>query len=127
MTTFSIERDVLTAGQTTGQNVPLRSTNRHVIAILDTLNSPQCLRDSLRLVRKLQKKLLAKRRPLQSRPRYTLGAGNRATGSIQNKVGKVIVLHVGQHLSTQRIFAFANGLDLGLKSTNLIVCGNPRT
>lgn len=47
---FSVERDVLTTRQTTGQYVPLRPANGHVIALVNSLDGAQSLCNPLRLV-----------------------------------------------------------------------------
>jgi len=122
---FLLKRDVLGTRQTPTQDHLLGSAHRHVLGSLgDSFDGTQGLRNTIRLVRKLQKELLTQCGPLQCRTNGALRSSHRSL-ALNHKVLELVVLHKLHHVRAVLGLALTDCLDLGLKCTNLIVCGDP--
>lgn len=109
------------------QHLTNRSTHTHIITFLDSFNRTQGLCNTMGLVGELKEKLGANRITAQRRPNRALRPSNRATRTLDDKVIQILPSHELEDLSAECGLALANGFDLRLKCTDLIIGSNPLT
>lgn len=120
-----LKSDVLRPRKPTRKDNTLSSTHRHIIALMNTLNCPECLSDTLGLVSKLKQKLGANGVAAEGRPNSTSRLCDRARTTLDHKVIKIIALHELKDISTKLGLALTKRLNLCLKRPDLIIQSNP--
>lgn len=92
---------MLCPGKPTRQDDPLCPTDGHIIALLDTLDSPQCLGNTLRLISELEEKLGANRLTTQGRTDIADRPRDTTTRSLEDEIVKVVALHELQDIRSE--------------------------
>jgi hypothetical protein len=77
---------MLCPGKPTRQDDPLCTTDGHIVAFLNTLNSPQCLGNTLGLIGELKKELCTDSLTTQGRTDITDRSRDAPSGSLKDKV-----------------------------------------
>jgi hypothetical protein len=88
-----LKADVLRPRKPTRKDNTLRTTHRHIIALLNTLNRPECLSNTLGLISKLKQKLSADSVAAEGWPNGARRPGNRTSTALNHKVIKIVALH----------------------------------
>jgi hypothetical protein len=120
-----LKSDVLRPRKPTRKDNTLSTANAHIITLLNTLNCPECLSDTLGLIGKLKQKLSADSVSAEGRPNRASGPSNRTRTALNHKVIKIVALHKLYDVATKLSLAITKRLNLCLKCPNLIVEANP--